>query len=342
MPAPGLRASPRCAVIAEAGVNHDGDLSRARRLVEVAAAAGADAVKFQTFRADRVAGATAPTAAYQDRSGARDQRELLRALELDLAGFRELAARSAQLGIEFLSTPYDAESVELLEAIPVARFKVASGELTNPRLLRRVARSGRPVILSTGMASLAEIERAIGWLREGGAGALTLLHCTSSYPTRPEDCHLRAMQTLRDRFGLPVGYSDHTLGWEVACAAVALGAVAIEKHFTLDRRLPGPDHQASLEPLELAALVRAVRVVESALGERAKGPTAAEREALQLARRGLQAARDLPAGARLGPADLCERRPAAGILASELDRVVGRVLRVPICGGAALQWEHLA
>ncbi len=342
MAASELRVPPRCTVIAEAGVNHDGDLSRARQLVEVAAAAGADAVKFQTFRADCVAGAAAPTAAYQLRTGARDQRELLRALELDLAGFRELAALCAQLGIEFLSTPYDEESVELLAAIPVARFKVASGEITNPRLLRRIGRCGRPVILSTGMASLAEIERALGWLRDAGAGAVTLLHCTSSYPTRPEDCHLRAMQTLRDHFGLPVGYSDHTLGWEVACAAVALGAVAIEKHFTLDRTLPGPDHQASLEPAELAALVCAVRVVEAALGQPEKRPRAAEREALQLARRGLQAARDLPAGARLGPADLCERRPATGIDASELDRVVGRRLRVPVCGGASLHWEHLA
>ncbi len=329
-------------MIAEAGVNHDGDLGRARELVRVAAAAGADAVKFQTFRAEHVAAAGTATAAYQRRTGARDQRELLRALELDLDAFRELAALCAAHAIEFLSTPFDEESVALLAAIPVARFKVASGELTNPRLLRRIGREARPVILSTGMASLPEVERALGWLAEAGAGPVTLLHCTSCYPARPEDCNLRAMQTLRERFGLPVGYSDHTLGWQVACAAVALGAVAIEKHFTLDRNLPGPDHQASLEPGELAALVAAVRCVESALGDGEKRASAAEREALRLARRGLRAARDLPAGARLSQADLCERRPASGIAASELDRVLGRRLRVPLREGAPLAWEQLA
>jgi N-acetylneuraminate synthase/N,N'-diacetyllegionaminate synthase len=342
MAAGDAQRAARCAVIAEAGVNHDGSLARAKELVRVAAAAGADAVKFQTFRAESVACAAAPAAAYQRPCGARDQRELLRGLELRLDDFRALAALCAGLGIEFLSTPYGEESVELLAAIPVARFKVASGELTNPRLLRRIGRERKPVILSTGMAELAEIERALAWLREAEAGPITLLHCTSSYPTQPEDCHLRAMQTLRDRFGLPVGYSDHTLGHEVACAAVALGAVMIEKHFTLDRSAPGPDHRASLEPEELAALVRAVRVVEAALGDSAKRPSAGEREALALARRGLKVARDLPAGAQLRAADVCLQRPATGIAAADLDRVLGRRLREPLRAGAALEWDHLA
>jgi sialic acid synthase SpsE len=333
---------PRCAVIAEAGVNHDGSLERAIELVRVAAAAGADAVKFQTFRAESVASAVAPAAAYQRACGARDQRELLRGLELGLGEFRALAQLCTELGIEFLSTPYGEESVELLAAIPVARFKVASGELTNPLLLRRIGRECKPVILSTGMAQLSEVERALGWLRDAGSGPITLLHCTSSYPTQPEDCHLRAMQTLRERFGLPVGYSDHTLGTEIACAAVALGAVMIEKHFTLDRNGPGPDHQASLEPAELAELVRAVRRVEAALGDAVKGPNAAEREALALARRGLKLARDLPAGAQLRGDDLRLQRPATGIGAADLDRVIGRELREPLCSGTALEWHHLS
>ena len=333
----------RCFVIAEAGVNHDGDLGRARELVAVAAAAGADAVKFQTFAAERLVTADAPKAAYQRRGpeDAETQAALLRRLELDADAHVALRDCAAAHGIEFLSTPYDAASADLLERIGVARFKLASGDLTNLPLLRHVARKGRPVVASTGMATLAEVASAVEALRGAGARDLTLLHCTSSYPADTAECNLRAIGTLRRAFGTSVGYSDHTPGTEIACAAVALGARVIEKHFTLDRRLPGPDHRASLEPEELAQLVARVRAVESALGDGVKRPAASEEEARRLARRSLVAARDLPAGAALAPEDLAARRPARGLPPAALDAVIGRELRAPLRSGEALRWEHL-
>ncbi len=342
MPDPGRLPTP-CFLIAEAGVNHDGDLGRARELVEVAAACGADAVKFQSFHADRLAAPDAPKPGYQrERTDASEsQRDLLRRLELGPEAHAELFELARRRGIEFLSTPYDEACVALLRDLGVTRLKIASGELTNVPLLRAIGAARRPTILSTGMATLDEVQAACATLRDAGAPELVLLHCTSSYPTRPEECNLAAMETLRRATGLPVGYSDHTPGIEIACAAVALGAVALEKHFTLDRALPGPDHHASLEPAELERLVAAVRSVTRALGSGEKRPMPSELEARALARRGLVARRELPAGCVLDAADLHARRPARGIPPSELDRVVGRTLRAPLAAGDPLRWEHL-
>ncbi len=331
-------------MIAEAGVNHNGDLELARRLVEAAARAGADAVKFQSFSAARLASGDAPKPRYQrQRTGdAGSQRSLLERLELDPPAHAQLRAAAERHGIEFMSSPFDAASADLLETLGVRRYKLASGEITNHPLLRHVAAKGRPVLLSTGMSTLAEVERAVATLREAGVADLTLLHCTSRYPAEADECNLRAMQTMREAIGLPVGYSDHTLGIEIACAAVALGAVAVEKHFTLDRGLPGPDHAASLEVDELAALVRAIRNVERALGDGVKQPVAGELETRRLVRRGLVAARDLAAGQCLRSEDVLVQRPARGLPPSALDAVIGCRLRSAVGCGEPLRREHLA
>jgi N,N'-diacetyllegionaminate synthase len=327
-----------CFVIAEAGVNHNGELERALRLVDAAAEAGADAVKFQTFRAEAVASPSAAKARYQLESTPADesQLEMLRALELGWDEHVELLRRAEERGLVFLSSVFDGGSVELLERLGVAAYKIASPEVTNLPLLRAVAAVGRPVILSTGTAELAEVEVAVEALADGGAGAVVLLHCVSAYPADPADANLRAMATMSEHFGLPVGYSDHTEGEEVALAAVALGACVLEKHFTLDRTLPGPDHQASLEPGELAQLVRGVRRVESALGDGLKRPTAVERENALLVRRSLAAADDLPAGIVLTAGMLTALRPGTGISPARLDDVVGRRLRRELAQGELL------
>lgn len=331
-------------IIAEAGVNHGGDVDRACRLVREAALCGADAVKFQTFRADALVTADAPCAAYQQRQagGAVTQRAMLRALELDEAAHHRLRVAADEAGIEFLSTPYDEASADLLERVGVARYKLASGDLTHLELQRHVAGKGRPMIVSTGMASLDEVAAAVSAAKDVGNDDLTLLHCTSAYPADPADANLRALTTLAERFGLPVGYSDHTVGNATACAAVALGARVVEKHFTLDRDLPGPDHRASIEPEELARLVADLREVASALGSGEKGPQAAEQEARALARRGLWPARSLEAGRVLAAEDLVVRRPARGLAASALEGVLGRRLRTRLDTHDPLREEHLA
>ncbi len=267
-----------CFVIAEAGVNHNGEPKLAHALIDAAAAAGADAVKFQTFKADRLALASAPKAAYQKRNqpGEESQLAMLRRLELEDGVVGELVAHCREKGILFLSSPFDEESADFLDALGMAAFKVPSGELTNAPFLRHLAGKGKPLIVSTGMADMAEVEAAVAAIRASGAPPLALLHCVSAYPADPADCNLRAMGALERAFRVPVGWSDHTTGIDVAIAAVALGAAIIEKHFTTDRALPGPDHAASLEPGELAALMTAVRRVESALGAGVKRPSASE------------------------------------------------------------------
>lgn len=350
-------APARCCVIAEAGVNHNGSLDMALALVDAAADAGADVVKFQTFRADRLATAAAGKAAYQQRTSGADegQRAMLRRLELDAAAHRTLLARCAERGIEFMSTPFDEESLDLLVAdIGVARLKLPSGEITNGPLLLRAARTGLPLILSTGMSVLGEIEAAVGVLAYGyakeaaaafgppGAAAfaaaladptararladrVTLLHCTTEYPAAPETVNLAAMDTLAAAFGLPIGYSDHTEGIAVPLAAAARGAVVIEKHFTLDRTLPGPDHRASLEPEALAAMVAGIRTVEIALGNGHKGPQPGELGNRAVVRKGLVAARPIIAGAVIGPDDITAKRPAVGASPMAWWDWVGRV-----------------
>jgi N,N'-diacetyllegionaminate synthase len=331
-----------CFIIAEAGVNHNGSIARALALVDAAAESGADAVKFQTFSAARLASPDAPKAAYQKKAGraGETQREMLEKLELTEADHRILSARCRRRGIVFLSSPFDEESLDLLVRVGVPAIKLPSGELTNHPFLRRAAATGKPLILSTGMATMGEVSqavRALGTARR----RLVLLHCVSAYPAKPAWANLRAMSSLEKAFRVPVGWSDHTLGDEVSFAAAALGARVIEKHLTLDRRLPGPDHAASLEPGEFAALARGVRAVESALGDGVKRPVPAEREIAAVARKSVVAARPIPSGARLTAAMLRASRPSGGIPPSRTGELVGRVTARAIPEGVALAWSFL-
>jgi len=325
-------------VIAEAGVNHDGEVEKALRLVDAAADAGADAVKFQTFSAVRLAGRDAPKAAYQEKTapGGENQLEMLKRLELDEMGHMKVRQLCRDRGIEFLSSPFDAEAADFLEEMGINAFKIPSGEVTNPALLSHVAAKGRPVLLSTGMANLDEVAWAVKVIRDAGARDLALLHCVSAYPADPADCNLAAMKTLQQTFGVPAGWSDHTLGWEITVAAVALGACVIEKHLTLDSNAPGPDHRMSLEPVAFAAMTAAVRAVESALGSGEKEPCEAEREIAAVARKSLVAARDLSAGEALTREDVTQRRPGTGISPAAVDEWVGRKLARDVEAGAAL------
>ena len=338
-------------IIAEAGVNHNGSLDRALQMIDAAAAAGADAVKFQTFSTDLVIGPTAEKAEYQKReTGEGSQRDMVRPLELSDADHEQLAERCHRQGIEFMSTPFDKGSVDLLIRLGMKRMKVPSGEITNFPFLRYLVAQGLPLIVSTGMATLQEVEEAVAFIAETrtklGLTApmteqVTVLHCTSNYPAACADVNLRAMQTIASATGLPVGYSDHTLGIAVSTAAVAMGAVVIEKHFTLDKTLTGPDHTASLDVAELTALVRSIRDVEIALGSPIKAPTASEIPVRAVVRRSVTAGRDLAVGETLTEADLMLLRPASGIPAKQLDEVIGRVIKVAIAEGQPLQWSDL-
>jgi N-acetylneuraminate synthase len=320
------QVNSRTFVIAEAGVNHNGDPALARALVDVAMAAGADAVKFQTFKVDRLLTRGAAKAEYQRRvtGGEQSQYEMLARLELSPADHEMLLSYCARVGIEFMSTPFDPESARFLKRLGVRRIKISSGDVTNLPMLEVVGALGLPVVLSTGMADMAEVEAAVVTLRAAGAPDLALLQCVSNYPADPALTNLRVMDTLARAFGTPVGLSDHSIGLTVAIAAVARGAAYIEKHFTLDRSLPGPDHQASLLPDELRALVAAVRVVESALGDGVKRPVPSELPVRDVARKSLVAARDLPAGAVLRREDLDVLRPGTGLSPAALPAVLGR------------------
>ena len=325
-------------VIAEAGVNHNGDLKLARALIDVAVEAGADAVKFQTFQADRLVTHEAPKAEYQRRTtgDSESQFEMLQRLELSADAQRELQSYCHERGIIFLSTPFDEEAVDLLDKLGVPAFKISSGDLTNSPLLEHVASKGKPVILSTGMSELSELIEAVSVLNIAGCENPVLLHCVSNYPADPTEVNLRAMQTMRSAFDVPVGFSDHTKGIDVALAAVALGACVIEKHFTLDRTLPGPDHRASLEPAELRELVRSIRRVETALGSGRKVPTATEIETAKVARRSLVAARDIPAGAKLERDMVVMRRPGTGLSPAMLNTLLDRRAVREIAAGTLL------
>jgi N-acetylneuraminate synthase len=327
-----------CFVIAEAGVNHNGSLDLARQLVDAAHAAGADAVKFQTFKAERLVTAAAPKADYQQaRTGvAESQLDMLRRLELSEADHRALLAHCQARGIQFISTPFDEASADLLAALDVPLFKIPSGEITNLPYLAHLARLGRPMVVSTGMSCLAEVEAAVRTIEANGHPPLALLHCVSNYPAAPRDVNLRAMTTLAVAFGVPVGYSDHTPGNEVTLAAVALGACVIEKHLTLDRTLPGPDHAASLEPDEFATAVRGIRTVEAALGNGRKEPAASEANTAAIARKSIVAARDISAGETLDARALTIMRPGTGLPAAMLSQVMGRRTRRPLAAGSLI------
>jgi len=331
-----------CFVIAEIGVNHNGDEALARRMLDAAVEAGADAVKFQSFSADRLAAPATQTAAYQRvNSGETDQHAMLKRLELGEAAHRRLMAQCAARGVVFLSSPFDINSIDMLDALGVAAFKVPSPDCVSTSYLRRMGSKGRPVILSTGMCTLEESLYGLRILREAGSGPVVLLHCTSCYPAPPGELNLRAMATLATAAGAPVGYSDHSDGAAVALAAVALGACVIEKHFTLDRALPGPDHQASLEPPTFAAMVAGIREVEAALGVPRKAPQPSEESGRRLGRRSVAAARALSAGARITQGDLILLRPADGFPPMMEEHLVGRVLARPVAAGALLAPDDL-
>ncbi|WP_449370438.1 N-acetylneuraminate synthase [Thiomonas sp.] len=398
--------SDRVFLIAEAGVNHNGQLDLALELVDAAKASGADAVKFQTFRAEDLALPGAATAAYQQgATGETDQFAMLRKLELSAEQHQIIAAHCARVGIEFMSTPFSEAAVDLLVGLGVRRLKISSGEIVNRPLLAKAAATGLPLILSTGMATLDEVKQAVGWVQAAwalygsplcedtpgpaagppqggasplggqrgqspsvgapipaagppqdgvsplggqrgqstsvGASALTLLQCTSAYPAPDDALNLRAIATLRTETGLPTGYSDHSLGNTAALAAVALGACVIEKHLTLDRNLPGPDHRASSEPAEFAALAQDIRRIEVMLGDGIKAPRPDEIDVRAVARRSVVLATALPAGTVLRREHLQLRRPASGIPAADFDAVIGQRLRSDAAAGTVLQWENL-
>lgn len=338
-----IGASAPCFIIAEAGVNHNGDMEIARRLVEAAADAGADAVKFQTFKAAKFVSAHAPKANYQlaNTSASETQMAMLQKLELSHAAHFELIDLCRQRDILFLSSPFEEESASFLAEINVAALKIPSGEITNIPFLQYVAGLGCPIILSSGMATLAEVDEALRTLRESGCYSVGLLHCVSNYPAVPADCNLRAMETMATAFQVPVGFSDHTLGSEVAFAAVALGATIIEKHITLDKNMSGPDQLTSLEPQELIKFVRGIRAVESALGDGRKEPAASERNTAMVARKSIVAVTEILAGAVIERWMLSMQRPGTGLPAKLLPLVLGRQARTHIPAGTTLEVAHL-
>jgi N-acetylneuraminate synthase/N,N'-diacetyllegionaminate synthase len=313
-------------IIAEAGVNHNGDLQIARELVEEAANCGADCIKFQTYKAERVVTNNAPKAKYQmettDR--AESQLEMLRKIELSPEHHVELKKYAEELGLLFLSTPYNFEDIDLLESIGVSAYKVASGQIVEPPFLRMVAETGKPVFLSTGMSTMSEIEAALNTIRKTGNDKTILLQCTTNYPSMIEDANLRVIPAFRSAFNVPVGYSDHTVGEEAAIAAVALGAVVIEKHFTTDKNLPGPDHSSSVTPEELRSLIKKIRRTEMSLGKDLKEPTAVEKENATGMRRSIVACRSIKKGEIINKEDITFKRPATGLPPTDYDRIIGR------------------
>tara|TARA_Y100001934_G_C12313255_1_gene756061 strand:+ start:372 stop:1391 length:1020 start_codon:yes stop_codon:yes gene_type:complete len=314
-------------VIAEAGVNHNGDISLARQLVNVASEAGADWVKFQTFNADRIVIKSAKKAAYQNKitDESESQHAMIRKLELTRDMHLDLIRHCKSHGIKFLSTGFDLESIDLLVELGLDSFKIPSGEITNLPYLRHVGQFGKPVILSTGMAVMDEIGTALDILERAGTSReyITVLHCNTEYPTPMQDVNLRAMLSIRDTFGVQVGYSDHTLGIEVAIAAVALGARVIEKHFTLDRGLPGPDHQASLEPEELKEMVAGIRNIEKAMGDGIKRPSSSELKNIPIVRKSLVAKHAIREGEVFSGVNLTVKRPGTGLSPMRWDEVQG-------------------
>ncbi|HSP16251.1 MAG TPA: N-acetylneuraminate synthase family protein [Thermoanaerobaculia bacterium] len=333
-----------CFIVAEAGVNHDGDAERARRLIDVAAEAGVDAVKFQTWRPGEITGRFTYKVGYLDSTtdAAETRYQLSCRLALPYPVFRELKAHAEKRGILFLSTPDGFDSLAFLVGeLDMPIVKIGSSEVTHLQYLEAIGRTGRPAILSTGLSNLGDVEKAVAALRRGGAGHIVLLHCTSEYPAPDAEMNLRAMVTLRNSFGLPVGLSDHSQGAEASIAAVALGAVVIEKHFTLDRSLRGPDHQASLDPAGLAELVVSIRRVESMLGDGIKRATATEIGNMNGIRRGVVAARDLQAGTVLTVDMLTCKRPAGGIEPEHLDRLIGLRINRDLAEDEPLAWRDI-
>lgn len=328
-------------VIAEAGVNHNGELSLAETMVKVAADSGADAVKFQAFTSDALASRGAPLAEYQKKSvrGARSQRKMLEKLELKKSDFEALMAACDKAEIEFLASPFDLESLEMLLDLGVSAVKVASPELTDTPLLERIAKKKASALVSTGAATMAEIRTAMSVLRSGRLRNIALFHCVSSYPAPYEQSNLRVIKTLENAFGVPVGYSDHSPGIHIGVAAVAAGALLLEKHFTLDRKLPGPDQALSLEPSELHSFVSAVRQVELALGSADKSPQEAEVNVRESARKSIVTTRAVKKGEKFKPDMLTTKRPASGIEPAAMKKVCRRRAKCNIPADTVLTWD---
>jgi N,N'-diacetyllegionaminate synthase len=349
MSRPATSKTGRTFIVAEAGVNHNGDPALAFKLVDAAVEAGADAVKFQTFRAELALRKGTPLVDYQARNtGFADMYDLIKALELTPEAFIDLKRYCDKRGIRFMSTGFDEPSIDLLvNRIGVDVIKVPSGEMDNIMLLRACGRARLPIIMSTGMCTLDEVAVAVDTVRACWSGMpvhpeFTLLHCTTAYPTPPAELHLRSMLTLKERFGLPVGLSDHSEGAMASIAAVAMGATVIEKHMTLDRKMEGPDHAASLDPKQMAEMIAGIRAMEQMLGSPVKELRAVERDTVHLVRRSLYANRDIAAGEVITEAMLMPMRPQSGIPAGALDQLVGRRLARPCKEGDVFQWDMLA
>lgn len=333
-------------IIAEAGVNHNGSLKMAIDLIDKASAAGADYVKFQTFIASKLVSSKAPKAEYQSKNTGEQsgtQQAMLEELALTFPDFKLLADHCREVGIGFLSTGFDLESVRFIDNLDVSFHKIPSGEITNLPYLRFIGSLHKPVVVSTGMSTLDEVGQALEILYQQGLKKedITLLHCTTEYPAPADEVNLKAMQTMRETFGLRVGYSDHTAGILIPVAAVAMGACMIEKHFTTDRNLPGPDHKASLEPDELAEMIRNIRLVEMAGGDGIKKPSLSEIKNIPIARRSIHLLRTLPEGHRLTEADLIMKRPGTGISPMEIDQVIGKKLKSGLDQDTMISWENL-
>jgi len=324
-----------CFIIAEAGVNHNGDVNLAKKLIDVAKEAGADAVKFQTFKAEELVTQNTEKAEYQKKAtdAEESQFKMLKKLELSQSDFKELFDYAEEKDIMFLSSPFDKRSVDLLDDLGIPAFKSPSGEITNFPLLKYIAGKRKPIILSTGMSTLSEIEEALGNIHKAGVEEIILLHCVSCYPAKIEEMNLRAMETLRCAFKLPVGLSDHSISIDIPIAAVALGACVIEKHFTLDKNLPGPDHKASLEPGELKQMVKGIRDVEKAMGNEPKKPTEEEEANKKVARRSIVARVDIPQGTVITEEMLDVKRPGTGIEPRYSNIIIGRKARKNIASG---------
>lgn len=341
----------KCFIIAEAGVNHNGSEELALELVEAAAKSGADAVKFQTFKADALVTKGASTAGYQRKqTGEADQYSMLKKLELSEGLHHKLVAHCHKFDIEFMSTPFDMPAAQFLVGLGMKKLKVPSGELTNLPFIAELAAFDRAMILSTGMASLDEVKDAVEEVKKVRSSRgflsplpekLSVLHCTSNYPARLDDVNLRAMRTMASELGLPVGYSDHTDGDLISVAAVAMGACVIEKHFTIDRNLPGPDHQASLEPGELKSMVEKIRQVQKSLGDGGKSPRPSELPVRELVRRSVTLRVDKVAGEPIRADDLVLLRPATGIEPKYLNELVGRCLNTSLKSGSVLKWQDI-
>lgn len=332
-----------CFVIAEAGVNHNGDIRLAKKMIAVAESAGADAVKFQTWITEEVVTNYAEKASYQIKNtgSTSSQYDLLRDLELSFDDFYELKQYAEQTGILFLSSADDEPSADFLESLGIPLFKTGSGILNNIPMLRHLARKAKPMIISTGMATLDEVKQGVTAVRSEGNDKIILLHCTSDYPARLEDVNLNAMITLRNTFGVTVGYSDHTLGITVPILAVGLGAKVIEKHFTLDKKSPGVDQAASLNPSELKKMIREIRNAETALGSYEKKPTPGEMEIARVARESIVASCNIPKGTRLEPGMLATKRPGTGLPPAEIDALVGMTAREDIRKDELICWEMI-